>query len=64
MSNKTKDNKVADTIGAVVILGLGLLVLAVPALLILFAAIVVVGVAIDPTTDSSKLDLNIPRYKK
>ena len=64
MSNKTKDNKVADTIGAVVILGLGLLVLAVPALLILFAAIVVVGVAIDPTTDSSKLDLNKHRYKK
>ena len=64
MSNKIKDDKVADTIGAVVILGLGLLCLAFPPLIVLFAAIMIVGIAVDPTTDSSKLDLNKPRYKK
>lgn len=64
MSNKTKNNKVDDTIGAVVILGLGLLALAVPALLTLFAAITVVGIAVDPFTDASKLNVDKPRYHK
>ena len=48
MSNKTKDNKADDTIGAVVILGLGLLCLAFPPLTVLFAAIMIVGIAVDP----------------
>ena len=54
MSNKTKDNKVADTIGAVVILGLGLLCLAFPPLTVLFAAIMIVGIAVDPYGDGNR----------
>ena len=54
MSNKTKDNKVSDTIGTVVIIGLGLVFLAVPALLTLFAAIIVVGIAVDPYGDGNR----------
>lgn len=49
MWNKTKKNKVSDdTIGAVVILGLGILVSVVPQLLMLFAAIIVVWSVTDP----------------
>ena len=48
MSDKTKNNKVTDTIAAVVILGLGLLCLAFPPLTVLFAAIMIVGIAVDP----------------
>lgn len=54
MSNKTKNNKVDDTIGAVVILGLGLFFLAVPALLTFGAAIIVVGIAVDPYGDGNR----------
>ena len=54
MSNKTKDDNVADTLGAIVIMGLGLLALAVPALLTLFAAIIVVGIAVDPYGDGNR----------
>ena len=54
MSNKTKGDKGSDTLGAVVILGLGLLVLAIPALLVLFAAIILVGVVVDPYGDGNR----------
>lgn len=54
MSKKTKNNKASDTFGAIVILGLGLLCLAIPALSVLFAAIMIVGVAVDPYGDGNR----------
>lgn len=54
MSKKTKNNKASDTFGAIVILGLGLLCLAIPALLTLFASITVVGIAVDPYGDGNR----------
>ena len=64
MSNKTKNNKGSDTLGAVVILGLGLLVLAVPALTVLFAAIMIVGIAVDPYGDGNRNANTLATYRE
>ena len=64
MWNKIKKTKVSDdTVGAIVILGLGALVLAVPPLLMLFGAILLLVAIAHPNIYGDKMSNSTP-YEK
>lgn len=65
MWNKIKKTKVSDdTVGAIVILGLGLLVIAVPPLLMLFGAILLIVAIAHPYIYGERMPDSIPYNTK